>query len=275
MSRPRSRERDPRLDLRADCASCAGLCCVVPAFTVSSDFALDKPARTPCPHLAADFGCSIHTELRDRGFPGCTVYDCFGAGQHVVQVQFGGRDWQGSPEERAAMFAAFEVVERLHELLWYLADALSRPATRPLRDELEGLRDAVRRGVEAPGDADVLGLQLRSDPLLGEASTLVRAGAGGADHRGADLAGRDLRGEDLVAASLRGAVLIGADLRGVDLTEADLLGADLRGAGVSGADLSQALFLTQFQANAARGDARTRLADVVRRPGHWTPRDNP
>ncbi len=57
-----------------------------------ADFAIDKPSRTPCPHLAADAGCSIHAELPARGFPGCTVYDCFGAGQHVVQVQFGGAD---------------------------------------------------------------------------------------------------------------------------------------------------------------------------------------
>ena len=31
-------------DLRADCARCAGLCCVVPAFTESADFAIDKPS---------------------------------------------------------------------------------------------------------------------------------------------------------------------------------------------------------------------------------------
>ncbi len=258
---------DPRLLLRADCASCAGLCCVVPAFAVSSDFALDKPARTPCPHLASDFGCSIHTELRDRGFPGCTVYDCFGAGQAVVARH--GTDWRGSTEVRERLFADFEVVERLHELLWYFADARTRPASRPLADELASLTEAVERAVAAPDGADVAVLQLRADPLLGEVSALVRAGADGPDLRGHDLAGRDLRDHDLADAGLRGAVLIGADLRGLDLAEADLLGADLRGTDVRGADLSLALFLTQTQVNATRGDAATRLPPVVRRPGHW------
>ena len=261
-----------REELRADCSRCAGLCCVVPAFTASADFAIDKPSGVACPNLAApdagDFRCSIHADLRERGFRGCTVYDCFGAGQRVVSEQFGARDWTGSPDERAAMFATFEVVERLHELLWYLADVLERPASAPLRAELEGLRDAVDRAAAEPADVDVVRFQARADVLLGEASAVVRRPAG-ADLRGRDLAGRDLRALDLVAANLRGTQLIGADLRGVDLGDADVLGADLRGADVSGADLGSALFLTQFQVNAARGDDRTTIPDVLLRPAHW------
>ena len=59
---------------------CAGLCCVAPAFAASADFAIDKPAGRPCPNLRDDFRCGIHAELRERGFPGCEVFDCFGAG---------------------------------------------------------------------------------------------------------------------------------------------------------------------------------------------------
>lgn len=259
-----------RSDLRADCASCAGLCCVVPAFTASSDFAIGKPSGVACPNLSTgDFGCSIHSELRDRGFAGCTVYDCFGAGQHVVQEHFKGRTWLSSPKIRAEMFATFEVVERLHELLWYLADAVERPAARPVRDEVDSLREAIERAAEEPRRADVVTLQLRADPLLGEVSSLVRAEAGGQDLRRQDLAGQDLREERLEAADLRGAVLIGTDLGDVDLRDADVLGADLRGADVRGADLGTALFLTQFQVNAARGDAGTVLPDWLDRPTHW------
>ena len=253
-------------DLRADCAQCAGLCCVVPAFAASADFAIDKPAATPCPHLATDRACTIHAELRERGFRGCTVYDCFGAGQRVVQELFAGQDW-GDPAVRPAMFATFEAVERLHELLWYLAGALSRPAAAPLRDELEGLRDTVERA--GGGDeGDVVRLQARADVLLGEVSALVRRPAG-SDLRRQDLAGADLRGRDLVAASLRGAVLIGADLRGVVLADTDVLGADVRGADAAGADLRDALFLTQSQVNALRGDATTLLPGSVLRPAHY------
>jgi hypothetical protein len=250
----------PRVELRADCSRCAGLCCVVPAFTASADFAIDKPSGVACPNLAApaagDFRCSIHADLHERGFRGCTVYDCFGAGQRVVADHFGGRDWAASPEERAAMFATFEVVERLHELLWYLADVLERPAADPLRDELEGLRDAVDRAAAEPADVDVVRFQARADVLLGEASAVVRRPAG-PDLRGRDLAGDDLRESDLVAANLRGSLLIGADLRGVDLGEADVLGADVRAADLRGADLSQALFLTRQQVAAMRTDETT------------------
>ena len=84
--------------LHADCARCFALCCVAPAFAASADFAIDKPAGQPCPNLLADFRCGIHDHLRERGFPGCTVFDCFGAGQRVAQVSFGGVDWRRAPE---------------------------------------------------------------------------------------------------------------------------------------------------------------------------------
>jgi hypothetical protein len=253
-------------DLRADCARCAGLCCVVPAFAASSDFAIDKPAGVPCPNLAADFGCTIHAELPERGFRGCTVYDCFGAGQRVVEA-YDGQGWPDDPTLKKELFASFEVVERLHELLWYLAEAeaLVGPA---LRDEVAGLRAAVEEAAVDADESGVVRLQGRADVLLGEVSAAVRRPAG-ADLRGRDLVGQDLRERDLVAASLRGALLIGADLRRVDLTDTDLLGADLRGAEASGADLAGALFLTQRQANALRGDAATRLPEALLRPPHY------
>lgn len=252
-------------DLRADCASCAGLCCVVPAFSVSSDFAIDKPARVACPHLGTSFGCEIHEVLPERGFRGCTVYDCFGAGQRVVAAHAGSGD-------RSAMFADFEVVERLHELLWYLVEALvlvsSHRGAAALRGEVEGLRGSVERAAEGADESAVVVLQGRADVLLGEVSSLVRRPAG-ADLRGHDLAGQDLREHDLEAATLRGAVLIGADLRGVVLVDTDVLGADVRRADASGADLRGALFLTQTQVNALRGDEETLLPDTVLRPSHY------
>jgi uncharacterized protein YjbI with pentapeptide repeats len=89
-------------------------------------------------------------------------------------------------------------------------------------------------------------------------------------HPSADLAGRDLRARRLCGADLRGAILIGADLRGTDLAGVDLLGADLRDTRLDGADLSAALFPTQMQLNAARGDEAALLPTTLDRPGHWT-----
>ena len=70
-------------------------------------------------------------------------------------------------------------------------------------------------------------------------------------------------------ANLRSALLIAADLRRSDLRGVDLIGADLRDTDLSDADLSEALFVTQFQLNAATGSARTALPPLVRRPTHW------
>ena len=122
-----------RSSLRADCQACFALCCVVPAFSASADFAIDKPAGQACPNLRQDFGCGIHARLREQGFRGCTVYDCFGAGQKVSQVTFGGRDWRQSPDIARRMFEVFPVIRDLHELLWYVTEALTFPAARPRR----------------------------------------------------------------------------------------------------------------------------------------------
>lgn len=262
--------------LRADCARCAGLCCVVPEFAASTDFAFDKPAGTPCRHLGVDFRCGIHAELRERGLPGCTVYDCFGAGQRVVQGTFGGRDWRSAPEVAAAMFAAFPVVRLLHELRWYLADALRRPEAAALHPALAAADSATERFAAASAEAllalDGAAHREQVAGLLRTVAELVRAAASplrrfespGADLIGVDLADRDLRG-----ANLRGAYLIGARLRGADLGRADLIGADLRGADLRGADLSDALFVTRFQIDAAIGDGRTRLPASLTPPAHW------
>ncbi|MEU8288455.1 pentapeptide repeat-containing protein [Micromonospora sp. NPDC048905] len=259
--------------LRADCGRCFGLCCVVPAFARSTDFAIDKPAGRACPNLGPDHRCGIHTELRQRGFPGCTVFDCFGAGQQVAQVTFGGRDWRDAPETLPAMAEAFAVLRPLHELLWYVTEALALHPPADLRDELTRARAETTALTE--GDprhlrtVDVAAHRDRVNPLLSRASDAVRS-PGGADHRGAHLPGVDLRRADLRRANLRGALLIGADLRGVDLGLADVTGADLRGADLRGADLRSTLFLHQSQLDAARGDVRTGLPATRTRPAHWT-----
>jgi uncharacterized protein YjbI with pentapeptide repeats len=261
--------------LRADCARCAALCCVAPAFARSADFAIDKPAGRPCPNLLADFRCGIHDRLRERGFPGCVVYDCFGAGQQVVQVTFAGRDRRDTPRTAAAMFEAFGVMRQLHELLWYVTEAQTLPAARPLRAELaEAYRriDSVTRaGPDALTALDLDAEWRATGDLLLRVSHLVRAGARAdpIERRGADLIGARLAGADLKAANLRGARLIGADLRRADLRLADLVGADLRGADLTGADLTGAVFVTQAQLDSAKGDATTRLGPPLHHPAHW------
>ncbi len=272
-----------QLGLRSDCSRCTGLCCVGLHLVRSADFAIDKPAGTPCPNLGAGFGCGIHSRLRASGFPGCVAYDCLGAGQRVtaaVREAHDGATWRDDPAAARDAFAALPVVTQLHELLWYLAEVLSLPAAGPVHDDARRALDRTAPlAALAPAGLRALDVgSVRRDvgPLVDRASTLARdaisarastavghRGPGAAVRRrlrpGADLVGADLRALDLTGADLRGALLLGADLRGARLDVVDLLGADLRGADARGADLSRALFLTPAQAGALRRDERTAL----------------
>ncbi|GCE05119.1 pentapeptide repeat-containing protein [Dictyobacter aurantiacus] len=264
------------LTLRADCQQCFALCCVVPAFAASADFAINKRAGHACPHLQSDFRCGIHTTLRQRGFRGCTVYDCFGAGQKVSRLTFEGHDWRASPQTAQQMFAVFPVMRDLHELLWYVTTALILPAAEPLYADLRHAQSEIkhltRHSPEELLALDMTAYRQTINTLLVRASELVRAGVRGKkkDHRGADLIGARLKGSDLRGANLRGALLIGADLRNANLKLADLTGADLRDADLRGADLSESIFLIQSQLEAAKGDSKTKLPSSLRYPWHWS-----
>ncbi|WP_426566705.1 pentapeptide repeat-containing protein [Angustibacter sp. McL0619] len=194
-----------------------------------------------------------------------------------MQSTFGGRTWREGPELAESMFASFGVMRDLHELLWYLDDALGREAARPLHEEIALARDEIveltRLDAAALVAMDSTAVQRTVTPLLTSTSERVRSGVARGDDdelRGADLFGRDLSGADLRGANLRGTYLIRAVLCDADLRLADLIGADVRGADVAGADLSTALFLTQFQVNAMRGDLGTALPHTLQRPSHWS-----
>lgn len=270
-------------ELHSDCMSCFGLCCAALPFAASSDFAIDKNAGQPCPNLRADFRCGIHTGLRERGFRGCTVYDCFGAGQKVSRLTYNGRDWRQAPETAGQMFEVFLVMRQLHELLWYLLEALSFPGTEELQEplmrmveqtqELTFLRPEQLLQLEVHVHrAEVNELLLRASEQTREARRAQLRPAPKRQKnygRGADLIGAKLRGADLRCLSLRGAYLIAADLSGADLRHADLIGADFRDTNLSGADLRGSLFLTQAQLQAAKGNSATRLPEGLTHPEHW------
>ncbi|GAA1978916.1 pentapeptide repeat-containing protein [Nocardiopsis rhodophaea] len=264
-----------RPSLRADCENCFGLCCVALPFAASADFAVDKAAGQPCSNLRTDFRCGIHANLREKGFSGCTVFDCFGAGQKVSQVTYGGEDWRAAPQNARQMFDVFPVMRLLHELLWYLTEALELPQTRPIQEELRRMLDETERLTRGSAyelvEVDVEAHRGEVNQLLSRTSELVRAEVPGKkkNHRGADLMGAKLKGANLRGANLRGALLIAADLREADLRSADLIGVDFRDADLRGADLTGSIFLTQPKVNAAKGDAATKLPSALVRPAHW------
>ena len=148
--------------LRPDCSSCFALCCTAFGFTRSADFAIDKPPAAPCPNLATDFSCTIHGRLLPRGFRGCTVFDCFGAGQAVSQRLFNGISWLEAPESKQAMFASFKTMKQLHEMLWHLAEAEGRTFSPDSADEVHRLRSILQAAADGSLE-DLLVL----DPRLG------------------------------------------------------------------------------------------------------------
>jgi hypothetical protein len=133
-----------RPDLVPECGSCAALCCVAPSFERSNDFACDKPAGERCQHLTHGDGCSIHALRADRGFRGCIVYDCYGAGQRVTRA-FGS---EPSPARDRVFLAARD----LHELLFMLTEATSLcPAEH---SDLRGQLDAEIAALDRIADPE-------------------------------------------------------------------------------------------------------------------------
>ncbi len=190
-------------------------------------------------------------------------------------MTFGGQDWRRDPRTAEQMFEVFPIMRQLHELLWYLTEALTLQSAGPLHSELSlALDETERLTHHSPGslmELDVAALRRDINALLLRTSELVRADVRRQklDRRGADLIGANLKGADLRGANLRGAYLIRANLRGADLSGADLIGADFRDADLTGADLTDSIFLVQSQLDAAKGDINTKLPPSLTRPTHW------
>ena len=128
-----------RLDLVHDCARCAALCCVATSFDASDDFAFAKEAGVPCPHLTREHRCGIHDQLLERGFRGCAVYACHGAGQRATS------ELGDAGDAAARRNEAFLLLRVVHELLWYLTEAAKLcPASHgDVRAEIAGEVDAL------------------------------------------------------------------------------------------------------------------------------------
>jgi uncharacterized protein YjbI with pentapeptide repeats len=265
-------------ELKSDCQNCFGLCCVALPYAESADFPSNKDGGEPCRHLGSSNLCSIHNELREKGYRGCVSYECFGAGQHVSQTIYKGEDWRKDPKRAEEMFDVFPLVQQLHEMLWYLKQALGLEETQSFHHSLKKIyEETVKLTKKTPREIveiDIVAHRSNVNTLLIETSKMYRADLmnkskkkremKGLDYLGANLKGQDLQGEDF-----RGTLMIAANLSHSDLRKADFIGADLREAELSGANLKDALFLTQSQINSARGDHHTQIPGYLEKPSHW------
>jgi uncharacterized protein YjbI with pentapeptide repeats len=276
--------------LKPDCQNCFGLCCVALYFSKHDGFPTDKHAGVPCPNLAQDYTCSIHENLSEQGLKGCIAYECFGAGQQVSQVTYGGgQGWRAEGADHSSseqMFKVFLIMKQLHEMCWYLYEALSYDIPTPLKNEAQQLLLKTEKVTEAPTHEvqsfDLFSHHNQVSTLLRNVSQHVR------EHMQQELAsnklminnilntkqkkdfiGADLRIKELRCTDLRGCLLIAANLEGKDLSGVDFIGADLRDTNLKKANLSQCIFLTQAQINVAKGDTHTKLPTFLSRPAHW------
>jgi len=136
----------PKLELRADCGACAGLCCIAYAFDRSEDFACHKRAGQACQHLGDDHRCAIHAERVQRGFAGCVAYDCHGAGQHAT-ARFADADAR-------TRNAAFLTLRHVHEQLWQLTHArqMCPPQAASLRARIARRMAELRARAQASAE---------------------------------------------------------------------------------------------------------------------------
>ncbi|WP_221567818.1 pentapeptide repeat-containing protein [Alkalihalobacillus sp. TS-13] len=263
-------------DLKSDCENCFALCCVALPYGKSADFPFDKGGGDPCRNLCSNSLCSIHDQLREKGFQGCVSYECFGAGQHVSQNIFEGKDWRGDHGHAEEMFAVFPLVQQFYEMLWYLSQALTLKETESFQASLQKLYDETVELTEKHPEEilkiDVTDHRGKVNALLIKTSEQYRkdSNAGKKNRvKKIEYIGANLKGLDFKGADFRGKLMIAADLSQCDFRKADFVGADLREANLSGANLKDALFLTQSQINSAKGDQHTKIPNYLERPIHW------
>ncbi|MGE5628951.1 MAG: pentapeptide repeat-containing protein [Solirubrobacterales bacterium] len=264
--------------LKADCKNCFGFCCIALYFSKSEGFPVNKDSGKPCPNLNTDFKCKVHSKLSKLGLKGCIAYDCFGAGQQTAWITYGGKDWRKYPETADEMFKVFLIMHKLHEMLWYLSEAVLLESSPELLKIINETIEITNLKAESILKIDIDSHREKVNILLLKTSKLIQNRYktkksalkykrlfGGAY----DMVGKDLRKVDLAGENLSGAYMIAANLSGVDLSGTDLLGADLRDADLSDANLTNSIYITQGQINSAKGNKGTKLPYYITVPRHF------
>lgn len=149
--------------LKSDCSRCAALCCIAYPAEEGPGFAASKQAGEPCPNLDQCGLCTIYHRRVETGFGGCEQYECFGAGQRVVQDVFKGRTWIDDPAILSPMLETFLIVRKAHELLFLVERARTSGRDLP---ELDPLQSTVESIAARPETRDARQLLARCEATL-------------------------------------------------------------------------------------------------------------
>ena len=137
-----------KLATRSDCSRCAALCCIAYPSDDMPGFSARKSAGHACPKLGGDGQCTIYERRVEEGFAGCIRFECFGAGQHVVQELFNGRDWRDDPALLAPMIETFLAMRPVSDLAYLVQKGLDLdlpPASRERLCEIEAELACIAR----------------------------------------------------------------------------------------------------------------------------------
>lgn len=258
--------------LKINCEKCSGLCCVALYCNKTDGFPTNKDAGIPCKHLDSDFRCDIHSNLASKNMRGCLAYDCFGAGQKVTQRYASGVDWKAVSNQAAEIFQVFIIVFQLHQMEWYLVEALSLTFNAHLKSVIrELISQNEQMTAQQPYEIlclDIENYRQKVNQTLKEVSEdITVCPSGGAKTK--DFFGKDFKKANLGGIDFSMSVMIVTNLEGCNLRHANFLGVDMRDANIKNTDLSQCAFLTQMQINSAKGNINTKLPKNLLHPVAW------
>lgn len=131
------------LETRSDCDRCAALCCIAYPSEDMPGFSAIKSAGEPCPKLGGNGLCTIYEHRAEKGFAGCIRFECFGAGQHVVQYLFAGNDWRNDLALLGPMVDAFLAMRPVADLNFLAQRAHEMTDKAELRDKATVLAERL------------------------------------------------------------------------------------------------------------------------------------
>lgn len=255
--------------LRIDCEKCSGLCCVALYCLKTDGFPANKDAGVACKHLMPDFCCTIHSKLVSKNMRGCLAYDCFGAGQKVTQSCYPDINWKSAPEKANEIFRVFLTIFQLHQMEWYLLEALSLAPDEHIRLKIKALIDENEQ-MTSQCPKEILNLSVEKyrskvNQILKPVIASSQSGGG----KSKDCLGKDFKKANLDGRDFSMALMIAANLEGCSLKGANFLGADMRDVRIFNTDLSECIFLTQMQINSTKGNLHTKLPVNLFCPIFW------
>ncbi|QYA46042.1 pentapeptide repeat-containing protein (plasmid) [Macrococcoides bohemicum] len=251
----------------SDCSKCFALCCVALPYGKSADFPCDKPSGIPCQNLNDNYLCSIHNDLREKGFNGCVTFECFGAGQHVSQNIFNNISWKNN-EIKDEMFTVFPIVHQINEMIYYLYECKIYSDDIKIIKLVNELEEIINSEINKIKKFDITMMRFKVSNVFTEVSMNYR-GNEKSQYMHQDYIGKSLRNKNFRNQSIRGSLFIATNLSNADLSNTDCLGTDFRNADLSNANLKGAIFLTQSQINSAIGNNNTIIPKHLVRPEHW------